>query len=66
MNLKHDLGPRGIAIALLHPGYVATDMTDGQGVAPEDAARGLINRIDDLSLETSGGFWHAEGYELPW
>ena len=66
MNLKHDLGPRGIAIALLHPGYVATDMTDGQGVAPEDAARGLINRIDDLTLETSGGFWHAEGYELPW
>ena len=66
MNLKHDLGPRGIAIALLHPGYVATDMTDGQGVAPEDAARGLISRIDDLTLETSGGFWHAEGYELPW
>ncbi len=65
-NLKHDLGPRGIAIALLHPGYVATDMTDGQGVAPEDAARGLISRIDDLTLETSGGFWHAEGYELPW
>jgi NAD(P)-dependent dehydrogenase (short-subunit alcohol dehydrogenase family) len=66
MNLKHDLEPRGIAVALLHPGYVATDMTDGQGVAPEDAARGLINRIDDLTLETSGGFWHAEGYELPW
>jgi NAD(P)-dependent dehydrogenase (short-subunit alcohol dehydrogenase family) len=66
MNLKHDLEPRGIAIALLHPGYVATDMTDGQGVAPEDSAKGLINRIDDLTLETSGGFWHAEGYELPW
>ncbi len=66
MNLKHDLGPRGIAIALLHPGYVATDMTDGQGVAPAAAARGLINRIDDLTLETSGGFWHAEGYRLPW
>jgi NAD(P)-dependent dehydrogenase (short-subunit alcohol dehydrogenase family) len=66
MNLKHDLEPHGIAIALLHPGYVATDMTDGQGVAPEDSAKGLINRIDDLTLETSGGFWHAEGYELPW
>jgi NAD(P)-dependent dehydrogenase (short-subunit alcohol dehydrogenase family) len=66
MNLKHDLEPRGIAVALLHPGYVATDMTGGQGVAPEESAKGLINRIDDLTLETSGGFWHAEGYELPW
>jgi len=66
MNLKHDLGPRGIAIALLHPGYVATDMTSGQGISPEESVRGLISRIDDLTLETSGGFWHAEGYELPW
>jgi NAD(P)-dependent dehydrogenase (short-subunit alcohol dehydrogenase family) len=65
-NLKHDLLPRGIAVALLHPGLVATDMTGGQGIAPADSAKGLINRIDALNLENSGGFWHAEGYELPW
>jgi len=65
-NLKHDLHPRGIAVALLHPGFVATDMTGGQGVAPADSAKGLIDRIDELNLENSGGFWHAEGYELPW
>jgi len=66
MNLKHDLEPRGIAVALLHPGLVATEMTGGQGITPQESAEGLINRIDDLSLETSGGFWHAEGYPLPW
>ncbi len=65
-NLKHDLGPRGIAVALLHPGLVATEMTGGQGILPEQAARGLIARIDELNLDNSGGFWHAEGYELPW
>jgi len=65
-NLMHELKPRGIAVALLHPGLVATDMTGQQGVTPEDSARGLLQRIDDLSLENSGGFWHAEGYELPW
>lgn len=65
-NLKHDLLPRGIAVALLHPGLVATDMTGGQGIKPADSARGLINCIDALNLENSGGFWHAEGYELPW
>ncbi len=67
MNLKHELAPAGIAVILLHPGYVATDMTRMSGpTAPKDAARGLIERIDALTLETSGSFWHAEGYELPW
>jgi NAD(P)-dependent dehydrogenase (short-subunit alcohol dehydrogenase family) len=66
MNLKHDFEDRGVAVALLHPGLVATDMTGGTGIAPADAARGLIDRIDELTLETSGGFWHAEGYRLPW
>jgi NAD(P)-dependent dehydrogenase (short-subunit alcohol dehydrogenase family) len=65
-NLKHDLVEAGIAVAILHPGLVATEMTRGTGIPPADAARGLIERIDDLTLETTGGFWHAEGYRLPW
>ncbi len=66
MNLRHDLGSSGIAVALLHPGLVATDMTGGNGVPAQDAARGLIARMDELTLENTGGFWHAEGYPLPW
>lgn len=66
MNLHHDLSHDGIAVALLHPGLVATDMTGGAGVSPVDSASGLIARLDELSLENSGSFWHAEGYSLPW
>ncbi len=66
MNLKHELLPRGIAVALLHPGLVATEMTGGRGIDPEESARGLIQRIDELNLDNSGSFWHAEGYALPW
>lgn len=65
-NLKHELAPRGIAVGLLHPGLVATDMTGGTGIKPADSARGLIARIDELNIENTGGFWHAEGYRLPW
>lgn len=65
-NLSHDLGKRGIAVMLMHPGLVATDMTGGRGTDPADAARGLIERMDELSMKTTGTFWHAEGYELPW
>ena len=66
VNLAHDLRAREIAVILLHPGLVATEMTGGRGIEPGAAARGLIERIDALSLTDSGTFWHAEGYQLPW
>ena len=65
-NLMHEFRPRGIAVALLHPGLVATDMTGGTGITAAESARGLIERIDELNMENSGSFWHAEGYVLPW
>lgn len=65
-NLMHELRPRGIAVALLHPGLVATDMTNATGIPPAESASGLIDRIDELNLENTGTFWHAEGYVLPW
>ena len=65
-SLSVDLRESGIAVAILHPGMVATDMTGGNGVPVSHAAQGLIQRMDELKLETSGSFWHAEGYLLPW
>ena len=71
LNLHHDLSRRGIAVAALHPGMVATDLTrdipgDFQYIAPDKAAAGLIRRMDILDLEISGRFWHANGEELAW
>lgn len=66
-SLAMDLSERGIAVALLHPGYVRTEMVGGGGdVEPEQAAAGLIARLDDLTIESTGGFWHANGQRLPW
>jgi NAD(P)-dependent dehydrogenase (short-subunit alcohol dehydrogenase family) len=65
-NLMHELRPREIAVGILHPGLVATEMTNGQGISPEDSAKGLIQRIDELNMANTGSFWHAEGYTLPW
>lgn len=67
VSLAHDLRPRGIAVAILHPGYVRTDMTGGGGhIDPPEAARGLLQRLDELTLESTGSFWHANGERLPW
>jgi len=67
-SLAHDLAPRGIAVAILHPGLVRTRMINfnPNGISPEQAVRGLLARIDALTLATSGTFWHANGEVLPW
>jgi NAD(P)-dependent dehydrogenase (short-subunit alcohol dehydrogenase family) len=66
-SLAHDLAARGIAVALLHPGYVRTDMTGGHGdLRPDESARGLVTVLDQLNLQNSGRFWHQNGQELPW
>lgn len=71
LNLHHDLSKRGIAVAALHPGMVATDLTkDYPGtfnyITPDEAASGLIARMDALTTDTSGKFWHANGEPLAW
>lgn len=66
-SLALDLAGRGVAVAILHPGYVKTDMTSNHGnVNPDDAAADLLKRIDDLNLTSTGTFWHANGSVLPW
>ncbi len=66
-SLAHDLAGRGISVAVLHPGYVRTDMTGHRGLIDvNEAAAGLLDRIDALSLDNSGTFWHSNGEVLPW
>lgn len=65
-SLSHDLKPRGIAVAILHPGLVQTRMTDFTGITPEVSVKGLLKRIDELTLQNTGTFWHSNGEILPW
>ena len=66
VNLAHDFRSKGIAVAILHPGMVATEMTGRNGIPATESAEGLIARMDELQLRDSGGFWHANGERLPW
>jgi len=67
VSLAHALRDRGIAVGLLHPGYVRTGMTRGSGhVDPEASAAQLVERIEELDLARSGQFFHANGEPLPW
>ena len=66
-SLSVDLRPAGVAVFLLHPGYVSTDMTGHRGdTSPEQSATNLIQRLDSLTLAQTGTFWHANGAPLHW
>lgn len=66
-SLAVDLEEKGIPVALLHPGFVRTGMTDNSGyIDADEAAGGLIKRMDELDMEKTGTFWHSNGEELPW
>jgi NAD(P)-dependent dehydrogenase (short-subunit alcohol dehydrogenase family) len=70
INLYHDLRKRGVAVILLHPGLVATDMSAPEdldiSVDPAVAAEGLRARIAALGPDTPPEFRHANGTLLPW
>lgn len=66
-SLAVDLKKRGVAVAILHPGFVSTEMVGGQGeITATQAAERLAQRIDELDLESTGNFRHSNGDALPW
>jgi NAD(P)-dependent dehydrogenase (short-subunit alcohol dehydrogenase family) len=66
-SLAMDLKPRRIAVGVMHPGFVRTDMTRHQGhIEPREAAERLVARMDELDMATTGTFRHSDGSELPW
>ena len=67
VSLAHELKPKGTAVALLHPGFVQTQMVNFAGdISPQVAAERLMQRIEELNLDNTGSFWHSNGEILPW
>ncbi len=62
-----ELHDAGVCVAILHPGWVATDM--GGPNALIDATKsvaGMREVIDGLTLDDSGGFFSYDGSRIPW
>lgn len=63
VQAAHALAPRGIAVALLHPGWARTDMGGaGADVAASDSVAGLLRQIDaaDASKPLQLRDWRGE------
>jgi short-subunit dehydrogenase len=67
VSLAHDLKDQDVAVALLHPGYVQTEMVNNSGdISAAVAVERLMQRIEELNLNNTGTFWHSNGEVLPW
>ncbi|KAH8116727.1 NAD-binding protein [Phellopilus nigrolimitatus] len=69
--LAHDLERDGVAVVMIHPGFMRTDMTKGVGydkfydaggaVHPSEAATSTLDFVDKFSIKDTGTFWAARG-----
>jgi NAD(P)-dependent dehydrogenase (short-subunit alcohol dehydrogenase family) len=62
-----DLKPKGIAVAVIHPGWVRTDMGGaGADIDVGTSAAGIVSVIEELSIATTGRFWNYDGSAIAW
>ncbi|MGR3496427.1 SDR family oxidoreductase [Citreimonas sp.] len=66
-NLAVDFKRDGIAVGIYHPGWVRTDMGGGSAdISTDEAASGLVARIDALGPDTTGCFETWDGRAHPY
>ncbi len=66
-NLSSDLKPDGIPVGIYHPGYVRTEMGGSNAdISVAESADGMMERINALSLGTTGEFLTWDGRIHPY
>ncbi|KGF67070.1 short-chain dehydrogenase [Hoeflea sp. BAL378] len=66
-GLATDLKPLGIAVALVHPGWVRTDMGgEGADIDAATSAGGILALAEGLTLDGTGQFTNWDGSAAEW
>lgn len=61
------LQPEGIAVVMLHPGWVSTDMGGPSAdITPTESATAIVANVADLTIEDTGRFIKWDGSDHPW
>lgn len=66
-SLAIDLATDNIAVTILHPGWVQTDMGGPDAlISVDESVKGMTKIIEQLDEENTGKFFAFDGAEIPW
>lgn len=66
-SLAIDLAAEGFSAAVLHPGWVLTDMGGPNAlIDTKTSVTGMVKVVDDLDLQSSGSFFNYDGSIIAW
>jgi NAD(P)-dependent dehydrogenase (short-subunit alcohol dehydrogenase family) len=66
-NLSIEFAPKNVTLAVIHPGWVRTDMGGaGAALSPEQSVSGMRRVIAGLTAHDTGKFFNHDGAALPW
>ena len=66
-NLAKELAAENLPVGIFHPGWVVTDMGGASAdITVDVSARGLVRRIDALSIANTGIYEDYKGDALPY
>lgn len=67
LAFSQDFLEDSIAVLMVHPGRVATELTRYDGMSPAESARHIIEQVDGLTLQGTGHFLSADdGKAVGW
>jgi len=62
-----DLAPSGVKVAILHPGWVKTDMGGSNAeISVAESVDRMREILDTVTPENSGSFFDIDGSTIPW
>ena len=66
-SLSVDLENEGMTVALIHPGWVKTDMGGPNAIIDREiSVRGMTEVISNLDISSTGNFYNYDGSIIPW
>jgi NAD(P)-dependent dehydrogenase (short-subunit alcohol dehydrogenase family) len=67
VTLSTELKPKGIAVLLIHPGWVKTDMgTDAAPLMPKESIEGMRKVIANSNISDTASYRDYQGKKLAW
>ena len=65
--LSVELKDQGVAVCLIHPGWVQTDMGGQQAdISVKDSAAGILKLACSLTMQQTGHFLSWQGHKIDW